>query len=606
MAQDVTVAGAIYSDVPALALPKTGGGTAMFYDASGINYASSPTSGGNANMTNAILYGAVDSNSTATAFTATVAGLTTLVDGTTIALRNGVVTSASGFTIDVNGLGALPVYNNMATGNAITPTAPTRDTTIFNINYTMLFTYVESDIVEGGCWICWRGYDGNTNTIGYQLRGNSSTLPASDKGYRYRLWFTSADGTKWVPANKSTSTNATASRTPNTTPIDPFGPIVYYSTNGTTNAGANLTATTIWTQYTLSLGYSFNTTGAALVMTYPAPVYVKCTPAANGSATLDGYVQALPSTNDGKIYIFLGRAYNATNIELFPEHPVYYHDGTGIRLWTGAEGGGSTVTVTQSLSSGTQVASISVDGTATALYAPTPPTASTTTPSMDGTASYGSGTSYARSNHVHPTDTSRQATLVSGTNIKTINGNSLLGSGDLTISGGSSSWDDITGKPFSTAPAISASFSMTQTEADDNGHVVTTSWVPTVGETYSAMKDGAAYTLNCIARGTGNNAKPFLVVSGYTYATSPWTISWPGYFINVEQYRDKTGYYNNSSYEAETVSSLTVGSSETINSDAIPPATATSLGGVKVGSGLAIAADGTLSLDVASASGVSF
>lgn len=31
----------------------------------------------------------------------------------------------------------------------------------------------------------------------------------------------------------------------------------------------------------------------------------------------------------------------------------------------------------------------------------------------------------------------KQATLVSGTNIKTVNGNSLLGSGDLTIGGGS-------------------------------------------------------------------------------------------------------------------------------------------------------------------------
>lgn len=61
------------------------------------------------------------------------------------------------------------------------------------------------------------------------------------------------------------------------------------------------------------------------------------------------------------------------------------------------------------------------------------PAASTTSPSMDGTASYGSGTAYARANHVHPTDTSRQATLVSGTNIKTINNNSILGSGNLTI-----------------------------------------------------------------------------------------------------------------------------------------------------------------------------
>ena len=54
---------------------------------------------------------------------------------------------------------------------------------------------------------------------------------------------------------------------------------------------------------------------------------------------------------------------------------------------------------------------------------------------MDGTASPGSGTAYALGDHVHPTDTSRQETLVSGTNIKTVNGNSLLGSGDLTVSG---------------------------------------------------------------------------------------------------------------------------------------------------------------------------
>ena len=60
----------------------------------------------------------------------------------------------------------------------------------------------------------------------------------------------------------------------------------------------------------------------------------------------------------------------------------------------------------------------------------------TVAPLMDGTAAVGTSTKYARQDHVHPTDTSRQETLVSGTNIKTINNNSLLGSGDITISGG--------------------------------------------------------------------------------------------------------------------------------------------------------------------------
>lgn len=431
---DIDLMGATYPDVPAVDLPKSGGGTARFYDPSGIDYAGSPTSGGNANMANAILYGAVDSTSTSTAFTATVAGLTELVDGTTVMLRNGVVTSASGFTINVNGLGALPVYSNMATGNAITPTNPTRETTIFNINYTMMLTYVESDVVAGGCWICYRGYDANTNTIGYQLRSNSGNLVASDTGYRYRLWLTSADGSKWVPINTSTSTNATTARTLNTRPIDPFGPIVYRSTNGTCTAGTGIGATAIWQQYTLAIGYSYMASGFSL--TAQDSVYLRCTPQTDGSAVMQDVVQTLPTSKDGKIYIHLGTAYSTTNMELTIEHAVYWHDGTGIRLWTGAEpGGGSTVTVTPSLTSGTQVGTISVDGTTSTLYAPTPPTvpsAASATPAMDGTGAAGSSTDYARADHVHPTDTSRQATLVSGTNIKTVNGNSLLGSGDIT------------------------------------------------------------------------------------------------------------------------------------------------------------------------------
>lgn len=76
------------------------------------------------------------------------------------------------------------------------------------------------------------------------------------------------------------------------------------------------------------------------------------------------------------------------------------------------------------------VAFITVDGVTHGICAPA---ASTDTPLMDGTASYGTSNNYyARADHVHPTDTSRQATLVSGTNIKTINGTSLLGSGDIT------------------------------------------------------------------------------------------------------------------------------------------------------------------------------
>lgn len=112
----------------------------------------------------------------------------------------------------------------------------------------------------------------------------------------------------------------------------------------------------------------------------------------------------------------------------------------------------SKVSITRNLTYGTQSATVVVDGESYALYAPTPPMASDTTPKMDGTASAGSSGSFARGNHVHPTDTSRQETLVSGTNIKTVSGNSLLGSGDLAFtdltqsldeSGQIQTWNDI-------------------------------------------------------------------------------------------------------------------------------------------------------------------
>lgn len=129
----------------------------------------------------------------------------------------------------------------------------------------------------------------------------------------------------------------------------------------------------------MSLGYSFNRTGAALTLTTKTPVYLKCAPQSDGSAIMDSstpIVQTLPSTADGKIYIFLGIAYSATNIELIPQHPVYYHDGTAIRIWIG--------------------------GAIPAAIQP-----ATATPVMDGTAAVGTSAKYAREDHVHPSDTTK-------------------------------------------------------------------------------------------------------------------------------------------------------------------------------------------------------
>ena len=192
-------------------------------------------------------------------------------------------------------------------------------------------------IFNGSYWICW--YDTNTNTIGYTVRTNGLTLPVKTACYRYRICFTSADGTQYIPANASTSTSATASKTVTTEKIDPHGRIIYYSYTTGLAAGGTIGTAYQMEQYNgVTLGYSFNRTNVALTMTANKPVYVKCTPQADGSAIIDGttpFVQALPTTNDGSIYIFLGVATSATAIEFTLQHPIYYHDGTALRKWTG-------------------------------------------------------------------------------------------------------------------------------------------------------------------------------------------------------------------------------------------------------------------------------
>lgn len=325
-----------------------------------------------------IFFGQVDSTSTSTVYTATIPGVTEYYDGLTILLKNGIVTSAAGFTVNVNNLGAKPVYSNMA--------AATAETTIFNANYTLLFIY-DSTRVEGGCWINYRGYYSDSNSIGYQLGTNSTVLKTADASRYYRLFFTSADGTHWVPANTAKDNSATSKKTVNQRAIDPHGRIIYYGASTNLSAESDVSAAYCWDQYAFALGYSFNRTGAALTLTAKAPVYIKCAPQVNGSAIIDSttpYVQALPSTEDGKIYIFLGIAYSATNVELVQNHPVYYYKDGAIRLWINAP-----------------TASV--------------PTASDTNPQMDGTAAAGTSNNYSRADHVHPTDTSRMAANLKGT-----------------------------------------------------------------------------------------------------------------------------------------------------------------------------------------------
>lgn len=156
--------------------------------------------------------GAVDATSTSTAFTATVPGITELKTGVMMWLKNGVVTSAAGFTLNINNLGAKPVYRGMA--------AATAETTIFNINYTMAFIYNETR-VEGGCWETMY-YNSNTTyspaTLGMGYATCSTAEATAAKTATLSSFKLVTGGivtvkfTNAVPANATLSINSTTAK----------------------------------------------------------------------------------------------------------------------------------------------------------------------------------------------------------------------------------------------------------------------------------------------------------------------------------------------------------------------------------------------------------
>lgn len=125
--------------------------TKTYVDA--IKYASSKSVGGPADKAVSIPFATVAGTSTATTFTATVDGITELRDGICFYLRNNKITSASGWTLNINGLGAKPVY--------LSDSSSTRCTTQFENNGYYLFIY-NTARVQDGCFDLCQLFDTNT------------------------------------------------------------------------------------------------------------------------------------------------------------------------------------------------------------------------------------------------------------------------------------------------------------------------------------------------------------------------------------------------------------------------------------------------------------
>lgn len=226
---------------------------------------------------------------------------------------------------------------------------------------------------NGTYWKVSAYYD--SNTIGYQLRTNSGKYlnAGTTTAYRYQL-LVEVDG--GLAAFTSTNNTTGTTKTQLSPKYLPNGDIRYYSYTTNIAAGSQFGATYLWEQYTLDLRYSFNITSTTL--TSNEAVFMKMS--VNSDGTLS---------------------------------PVYSASSAGHPL--------------------TQTLPTTADGYVYVLLG----------------QAYSGYQMELTPNHPiyefkngrirlwqYDTDISgKQDTLVSGTNIKTINSTSLLGSGNIDISG---------------------------------------------------------------------------------------------------------------------------------------------------------------------------
>ena len=275
-----------------------------------------------------IHFGSIDAGSTASEMIATVDGVTELADGVIMYITNTVIKGNSSFTLNVNSLGAKPVYASNA--------ASSRVGSNFEVNRSYLLFY-DSTKVSGGCWVFYVGEDNDThNERAYIIRGTGESFVAKETLYRTAICFTYSD-TEILPSAKSNSYQTNKELT--ALDFNPFGRIYVWDSTTSVTAGDNVNGVYLYFQEGFDLRYAFNTGDT---LTQRKSVYVKCEPLVDDNrtgrvrlATGQPIVQDLPTTADGYVYIFLGIATSTRSIHLRLEHPVYEYRNGGIKLWIG-------------------------------------------------------------------------------------------------------------------------------------------------------------------------------------------------------------------------------------------------------------------------------
>ena len=139
-------------------------------------------------------------------------------------------------------------------------------------------------------------------------------------------------GTKAYTANNGTN------KTMTTEEFDPFGQILWYSNSKKIDANAIIDTATLYMQYggLIDARRIFNC-GQTLVGNKELYLVVDLQSDGMVKLATTPWSQTLPTTNDGHLYILLGITYDTYRFEFLMYHPIYYHDGTKLIMYTGAK-----------------------------------------------------------------------------------------------------------------------------------------------------------------------------------------------------------------------------------------------------------------------------
>lgn len=219
--------------------------------------------------------------------------------------------------------------------------ANNRLTTHFSVGTVIYMTYwsagsikVSGTATTDNRWVSLADY--NSDGTGYYTRKIYPNIKAgSTKIFPYTLIMQLPDG-RWESIVTSSSSGTSKARN---THGFLLGHVLCMYANATYNENDNVGTYNIWSAHSglIDHRYSFNTANNSTSGTTGyKPIYLVGT-VLNGLFYLDStwWTQILPSSDDGKVYVYIGDAYDYYRMTLAEEAPAYIYKSGGLRLYSG-------------------------------------------------------------------------------------------------------------------------------------------------------------------------------------------------------------------------------------------------------------------------------